>query len=574
MSHTPTAGALAGRQAEIFPNFLSAASVGPYTFLSFGGSRDQPAWVDGRPGHHMQLYRKVSPQMTLDDLKSSVNARALSGRGRRSRWLAAPATGLLLTSLLVGLVPGGADAATTGKLSVSPSGASVILARARPNSKTVVNIKVPVSLPFYGAVQLRSATSAIGYRAKVAIAAGGAVTVSISRVSGGSETRLGSPQSTGLTVKRGKTIRLQGAVAGANPVRVFVRAWAKGKSAPRWQLAVRDYDSRRITASGRTRLWGSAPAVARIAFSRASTAAISVRAAKSYKAKTRVSIPASAASSPTPPPAQPPTPPPATTPAAAGKPSAASTGVKAGSTLTRHDGDITITQDGTVLSNLDIHGFVTVRARNVTISNSIVRGGKSKGHATGLITNYGFTGLQISDVRIVPEFPSVYFDGIKGSEFTARRVHISGGVDSVKIHGNNVTIEQSLLENTDSYASDPQQSGGPTHNDNVQILNGANLRLTGNTIRGARNFAILGAASKGNTNLVLSGNWLDGGHCTVKLQVLNGYSETATVTGNKFGPHRKMSTCAFTSYPTVSLMHSSNTFELTGKAVNPLVTVS
>jgi hypothetical protein len=144
----------------------------------------------------------------------------------------------------------------------------------------------------------------------------------------------------------------------------------------------------------------------------------------------------------------------------------------------------------------------------------------------------------------------------------------------VKIHGNNVTVENSLLENTTYYAKDPQQNGGPTHNDNVQILNGANIKLTGNTIRGAQNFAILGAASKGNTNLVLSGNWLDGGHCTVKLQVLSGYSETAKVTGNKFGPNRKISSCAFTAYPKVSLTQSSNTYELTGKPVTPLVTVS
>ena len=507
--------------------------------------------------------------MPNTDLTTAVAGRAPRGRARpRLRWLVLPAVCLVVASLVPGFAPGSANAASSGKLAVSTSGSSVTLARARLNSKTVVNIKVPASRPFHGAVQLRSSASSVGYRAKVRIAASGAVTVSLARVAGGTETRLGAPQRTGVTVKRGRSIRLQGAVAGTNPVRVYVRAWKKGRSAPRWQLAAIDYDSRRITASGKTLLWGYAQAAARIAFSKASTAAISVRSAKSYKTRTTVSIsvPASAASTPAPPPTS--------TPAASGKPSAASTGVKAGSALTRHNGDITVTRDGTVLSNLDIHGFVTVRARNVTISNSIVRGGRSKGHATGLITNYGFPGLMISDVRIVPEFPSVYFDGIKGSEFTARRVHVSGGVDSVKIHGNNVTIEKSLLENTNSYASDPQQGGGPTHNDNVQILNGANLRLTGNTIRGARNFAILGAASKGNTNLVVSGNWLDGGHCTVKLQVLNGHSETAKVTGNKFGPHRKLSSCAFTSYPKVSLTQGSNTFELTGKIVTPLVTVS
>ena len=86
-------------------------------------------------------------------------------------------------------------------------------------------------------------------------------------------------------------------------------------------------------------------------------------------------------------------------------------------------------------------------------------------------------------------------------------------------------------------------------------------RITGNTIRGATNFAILGAACKGNTNLVLDNNWLDGGHCTVKLQILNGYSETASVTGNKFGPNRKVSSCAFTAYPAVKLTQNGNTFE-------------
>jgi hypothetical protein len=248
--------------------------------------------------------------------------------------------------------------------------------------------------------------------------------------------------------------------------------------------------------------------------------------------------------------------------------------VKPGSTLTRYDGDITVTVDGTVLANLDIHGFVTVRAKNVTISNSIVRGGTQKGYAIGLITNYGYPGLLITDTDVIAEYPSVYFDGIKGSEFTARRVHVVGNVDSIKIHGNNVTVEDSLLEDTTYYASDPQQSGGPTHNDNIQILNGTNLTITGNTIRGSQNFAVLGAANKGNVTLAVNGNWLDGGHCTVKLQIMTGWTETATVTNNKFGPNRKVQSCPFTAYPTVTLTQSNNTFELTGAPVTPLLVIS
>jgi len=256
------------------------------------------------------------------------------------------------------------------------------------------------------------------------------------------------------------------------------------------------------------------------------------------------------------------------------KPSAGTTGVRAGSVLTRHDGDITITTDGTVLSNLDIHGFVIVRAKNVTIDNCIVRGGPAQGFATGLITDYGYQGLLITDTYIEPEFRSVWLDGIKGSGYTARRVHVVGGVDSTKVQGDNVTIEDSLLENTDYYASDPQQAGGPTHNDNIQIQNGQNVTVTGNTIRGATNFAVLGAASKGNLNLIVKDNWLDGGHCTVKLQILNGWAETATVTGNKFGPNRAVTSCPFTAYPAVTLTQNNNTFELTGATINPLIVVS
>jgi hypothetical protein len=257
--------------------------------------------------------------------------------------------------------------------------------------------------------------------------------------------------------------------------------------------------------------------------------------------------------------------------AATGKPSAATTGVRAGTSLKSHTGNIVGTKAGTVLDRMDIHGFVIVRANNVRITNSIVRGGRTTRVSTGLITNYGHPGLVIENVDVKPQYPSVYFDGIKGNNFIARRVHVQGNVDSVKIHGDNVRVENSLLENTTHYASDPSQGGGASHNDNIQILYGRNLTIRGNTIRGATNFAILGAASRGNTpNLVITGNWLDGGHCTVKLQVLNGWSEAATVTNNRFGPHRVIKNCQLQVYTRVRLVASGNVMELTGAAVKPL----
>jgi len=261
---------------------------------------------------------------------------------------------------------------------------------------------------------------------------------------------------------------------------------------------------------------------------------------------------------------------PSASPTTPGKPSASTTGVPAGVALTQHYGNITVREDNTVLDGLDIHGFVSVRAKNVRITRSIVRGGNATS-SMGLITTVpGADGLVIEDVKLQPEYPSVYIDGIIASNFVARRVHVVGGVDSVKIIGDNVLVQDSLLENTQYFANDPAQGGGATHNDNVQVLQGTNLALTGNTIRGAQNFAVLGAANSGSTGLLLRDNFVDGGYCTVKLEVFNGYALTATATGNKFGPNRTVASCAFQAQPAVNLTASANTYEATGEPVTIL----
>ena len=103
---------------------------------------------------------------------------------------------------------------------------------------------------------------------------------------------------------------------------------------------------------------------------------------------------------------------------------------------------------------------------------------------------------------------------MQGYNFTLRRVHVTGAVDNVQIYGPNVTIEGSTLENTVYYASHYSQNGGPTHNDNIQILKGDNIRIIGNTIRGSQNFAVLGAPEQGTMrNLLVQGNTTDDGHC-------------------------------------------------------------
>lgn len=254
-------------------------------------------------------------------------------------------------------------------------------------------------------------------------------------------------------------------------------------------------------------------------------------------------------------------------PAPGGRPTGESTGVPAGVGLVSHYGDIVVTQPGTVLDGLDIHGFVDIKAADVTIRNSILRGGTATFNR-GMVTNYGYDNLVIVDSDFIPEHETVWQDGIKGWDFTARRVHVRGNVDSVKIQGDNVRIEGSLLENSTYYASDPNQGGGATHNDGIQIQKGLNISVVGNTIRGHSNFAILGAASIGATpKLMVSGNWLDGGHCTVKLQELNGHALTVTATDNIFGPNRKVD-CPLVATRGSEVTASGNVMEPNGTPVN------
>jgi hypothetical protein len=227
----------------------------------------------------------------------------------------------------------------------------------------------------------------------------------------------------------------------------------------------------------------------------------------------------------------------ATPPRPSGPPNAANTGVPAGTQLRRIDGDLTISTPGTVLQDVDVHGFVTVTAPNVTIRSSIVRGGRATGDAA-LITDLtrSATNLRIEDTELTPEFPSVRIDGLRAYNYTAVRVDIHGTVDGAKIFGDDVTIKDSYIHDLAYFGSDPHQHGGPTHNDGVQIGGGRHIRLIGNTIRGGDNAAVMVTQGVGAvSDLVVAGNWLGGGACTVNLaaQPLGGMSGV-TVSGNRF----------------------------------------
>jgi hypothetical protein len=227
----------------------------------------------------------------------------------------------------------------------------------------------------------------------------------------------------------------------------------------------------------------------------------------------------------------------AASPCPGAKPDATNTGVPAGVTLTTVNQDVVVTQDGTVIDAQDIHGFLTIKASHVTVSRSIVRG-RATTATTAIIRVDSGTDITIEDVEIAAATPSVDVDGLSAQNVVARRLNVHGGVDGMKL-GSNSTLECSYVHDLVSFASDPNQNGGATHNDAIQILSGTTIHIVGNQLIAAmnQNSAIQITEDFGVVSDVhIESNWADGGGCTFnfshKGQASLGNLHTK---GNRFG---------------------------------------
>lgn len=241
----------------------------------------------------------------------------------------------------------------------------------------------------------------------------------------------------------------------------------------------------------------------------------------------------------------------------------ATTGVPSGTALTVHQGDLVVTTDGATFDGLDIHGFVDIRAANVKITRSLIRGGVATGNrGVVTVTHSDASGFVLEDSEIRPDHPSVLLDGIIGGNYTLRRVEIDGGVDAAKIFKDNARIEKSWLHGTDWFASDANQNGGPTHNDGVQILGGTNPTLLGNRIEGAENAGIMVSQNVSAVrNLTIKGNRLSGGACTVNI-VPNNLQSIGPIylQDNTFGNDSTVSGCAVARTASTDLVSSGNIY--------------
>jgi hypothetical protein len=243
--------------------------------------------------------------------------------------------------------------------------------------------------------------------------------------------------------------------------------------------------------------------------------------------------------------------------------------VPAGTQLTVYNGNLTITTPGATYADLDIHGFVRVEAPNVTIKDSIIRGGPATAN-TAIIYDLsdGATNLLVEDSEIVPADPSVFIDGIDGWNYTALRLNIHGTVDGAKMFGQNATVTDSWIHDLVTYAHDPAQNGGQTHNDDVQILSGSNLKVLGNDLEGGSNSAIQASQDHGPlTDLLIDGNWADAGAVTFNIANKPLASMSGiTVTNNLFG-HTAVTGCQILYSVVTTIVAVNNVYADTGRPV-------
>ncbi|WP_150307652.1 right-handed parallel beta-helix repeat-containing protein [Planctomonas psychrotolerans] len=237
-------------------------------------------------------------------------------------------------------------------------------------------------------------------------------------------------------------------------------------------------------------------------------------------------------------------------------------GVPAGTRLTVHEGDIIVKEPGAYVDGLDVHGLIFIRAPDVTIMNTIVRGRpveKNSALVSNFTTGYPFT---VRDSELIATHPSPYINGVIGSNFTLRNVVISSVVDGVHITGDDVVVESSWIRDHLHFAVDPNHNGGPSHDDSIQIQAGANIRIADNVMTGPRAAVMQITQDRGPvSNVRFLRNEVDNGFCSVNVDE-NDYGPIRglVVANNVFGRNTSHFNCAIIAPPSTTVVSRGNFF--------------
>jgi hypothetical protein len=212
------------------------------------------------------------------------------------------------------------------------------------------------------------------------------------------------------------------------------------------------------------------------------------------------------------------------------------------------DGTITIRTDGTVLENFELEGEIRVEARDVVIRNFRLRGTTD----FGIRTSASDRSVTIEDGEITGTGRSAVF----GNGVTARRLHIHHTLaDAFHFsYAGDSSVESSYVHHIGAKVS--------AHGDAVQIVKGSNFSFRNNRFDmpvdlpvdpsqypadlvdrygGLRethghNAAFMIKQDSGPiSNVVVDGNWLNGGNVTINVDNVHGNPQGLVFVNNLFG---------------------------------------
>lgn len=250
-------------------------------------------------------------------------------------------------------------------------------------------------------------------------------------------------------------------------------------------------------------------------------------------------------------------------------------------------GRVTITKDGGVYDGVLFPAGVVIRAKNITIRNSRITGGRSSfssllAEATSwqdcrdkrialenasqnppslflVDANYStVSNFIMEDSEITITENSQYINNYMGHDTTMRRLNISGGVDAIGTHNGyssvvNFRLESSYIHDlywakwsVGNYNTDPNTGtkvycgydathNEATHNDGIQMHDGSGVYITGNYINAKPlNHEQSNATIMMNnaTDIHVTGNHLQYGLCSINM--VTGLGLPVDVSNNTF----------------------------------------
>ena len=190
-------------------------------------------------------------------------------------------------------------------------------------------------------------------------------------------------------------------------------------------------------------------------------------------------------------------------------PTAATTGVPAGTALSARTGVIRVTTPGTVIDGVDLNGCVEVLADNVTIRRSRI----TCGNSPAAVRQFGGrSGLLVEDSEIIGTPINPAGAGIwAANPYTARRVEIRGTDDGAFVASGTV-IQDSWIHSLHVSAT--------AHNDLIQMVGGTGVAILNNRLehRADQTSAIMIKADLGPiSDVAIGDNLISGGIYSVYI---------------------------------------------------------